>query len=126
MVPAVPPPKIARPTSEIAVFVSDGSTSSRNARYESPRNIRPSVDPIHISVVLAFFHSGGRNAGTPFEMASTPVTAAPPDAKACRIRNSEMGPVVRMTSVGGTGCRPPVSARKSPRPRRASIIAMKK
>ena len=31
----------------------------------------------------AFFHSGFLNAGTPFEIASTPVTAAPPDANEC-------------------------------------------
>jgi hypothetical protein len=35
------------------------------------------------SVVRAFFHSGFRKAGTPLLMASTPVTAAPPEAKAC-------------------------------------------
>ena len=35
------------------------------------------------SVVRAFFHSGFLNAGTPFEIASTPVTAAPPDANEC-------------------------------------------
>ena len=34
------------------------------------------------SVVRAFFHAGSWNAGTPFEIASTPVTAAPPDANA--------------------------------------------
>jgi hypothetical protein len=34
-------------------------------------------------VVRAFFHAGCRNAGTPFEIASTPVTAAPPDANEC-------------------------------------------
>ena len=39
------------------------------------------------SVVRAFFHSGFLNAVTPFEIASTPVTAAPPDAKACRTTN---------------------------------------
>ena len=31
-----------------------------------------------MSVVRALRHSGLRNAGTPFEIASTPVTAAPP------------------------------------------------
>jgi hypothetical protein len=36
------------------------------------------------SVIRAFFHEGSLNAGTPFEIASTPVTAAPPDANACR------------------------------------------
>ena len=34
------------------------------------------------SVRRAFSHSGLRNAVTPFEIASTPVTAAPPDANA--------------------------------------------
>ena len=31
-------------------------------------------------VERAFFHSGFLNAGTPLEIASTPVTAAPPEA----------------------------------------------
>ena len=39
------------------------------------------------SVVRALRHSGGRKAGTPLEMASTPVTAAPPEAKACSTTN---------------------------------------
>ena len=39
-----------------------------------------------ISVDRAFFHSGFLNAGTPLEIASTPVMAAPPDAKACSSR----------------------------------------
>ena len=34
------------------------------------------------SVCRALRHSGLRNAGTPFEIASTPVTAAPPEANA--------------------------------------------
>ena len=34
------------------------------------------------SVLRAFFHAGFLNAGTPLEMASTPVTAAPPEANA--------------------------------------------
>ena len=40
-------------------------------------------------VVRAFFHAGSRNAGTPFEIASTPVTAAPPDAKAWSTTKSD-------------------------------------
>ena len=39
------------------------------------------------SVVRALRHSGGLKAGTPFEMASTPVIALQPSAKA-RIRSS--------------------------------------
>ena len=71
------------------------------ARIESPRNIAPSNDPIHIRVVIAFFHSGGLNAGTPFEIASTPVTAAPPEAKAFRTRKIRAKPAT--FSDGGRG-----------------------
>ncbi len=39
------------------------------------------------SVLRAFSHSGRRKAVTPLEMASTPVTAAPPEAKALRTTN---------------------------------------
>ena len=83
--------------------------------------------PIHISVVLAFLHSGGRKAGTPFEMASTPVTAAPPDANAWSTTKSVTTPVPRLASAGmGSGCSPPVSDRNSPNPSNANIITMKK
>ena len=43
-------------------------------------------------VERAFFHSGFLNAGTPLEMASTPVMAAPPEAKACRTRKMPTAP----------------------------------
>ena len=46
--------------------------------------IRPSIS----SVVAAFLLFGLRNAGTPLEMASTPVSAAQPDEKARASRNS--------------------------------------
>ena len=41
----------------------------------------------HVSVVRAFFHSGGRKAGTPSETASTPVSATAPWLKARSTRN---------------------------------------
>ncbi len=52
----------------------------------------PSGEPMITSVLRAFFHSGLRNAVTPFEIASTPVTAAPPDANACRITSQSEPP----------------------------------
>ena len=58
------------------------------ASHDSPRNMTPSVLPMITSVVRAFLHSGTRKAGTPLEMASTPVTAAPPDANARSTTNS--------------------------------------
>ena len=59
----------------------------RDARNEMPRNMIPRQVPMTISVERAFFHSGFLNAGTPLEIASTPVMAAPPEAKACSTRN---------------------------------------
>src|SRR5438045_9091744 len=58
------------------------------ASNDKPRNIAPSVQPMITSVWRAFFHDGSRNAGTPLEIASTPVTAAPPDANALSMTNS--------------------------------------
>ncbi len=43
--------------------------------------------PIMASVAAAFFDFGLRNAGTPLEMASTPVSAADPDENARSTRN---------------------------------------
>ena len=39
-----------------------------------------------VSVVRAFFHSGGLKAGTPLEMASTPVRAVHPELNAFNTR----------------------------------------
>ncbi len=46
-----------------------------------PRNSEPRMIAIHTSVAAAFFDSGRRKAGTPFEMASTPVNATAPEEK---------------------------------------------
>ena len=51
------------------------------ASTETPKNSEPRSTPIQTSVVAAFFDSGRRNAGTPFEIASTPVSATAPDEK---------------------------------------------
>ena len=53
-----------------------------------PRNIVASRPAITVSVAEALRHSGLRNAGTPLEIASTPVRAVVPDPKARRARNS--------------------------------------
>ena len=60
----------------------NGRTCICAARTDRPRNMKPSSVPMITSVDRAFFHSGFLNAGTPLEMASTPVTAAPPEANA--------------------------------------------
>ena len=46
----------------------------------------PRINDIHTSVFAAFFDSGRRKAGTPFEIASTPVSATAPEEKPLRIR----------------------------------------
>ena len=52
-------------------------------------NIAPRIPHIHVRVVAAFFASGFLKAGTPSEIASTPVRAAEPAVKARRIRKRE-------------------------------------
>ena len=70
------------------------------------------------SVAAAFFDSGGLNAGTPVAMASVPVSATAPDAKARRSRNSETAPAVSAvaatTSGGGAWCSPRTMIRYAP------------
>ena len=78
-------PYTAVPIWEITVGVppSNGDTWMCAARADRPRNMTPSPMPMSTSVCRAFRHDGSLNAGTPLEMASTPVTAAPPEANAC-------------------------------------------
>lgn len=93
----------------------------------------PSVDPMITSVVRALRHSGGRKAGTPFEMASTPVTAAPPEAKAWSTMKSEAPkrmpsparPKASIPSAASASGSPPVAILQSPT-RRTTMLAMKK
>ena len=55
---------------------------------------------MNIRVVRAFFHSGGLKAGTPSEIASTPVSAVHPEAKARASRKAPASPVVVKPSRG--------------------------
>ena len=56
-----------------------------------PTNITIASVAIAMSVADAFFASGGRNAGTPFDTASTPVIAVQPLANAVSSRNVVSG-----------------------------------
>ena len=47
-----------------------------------PLKVTARIPIIQVSVVRAFFHSGGLKAGTPSEIASTPVSAAQPELNA--------------------------------------------
>src|SRR6266513_1484465 len=84
-----------------------GTTCNLAARKDTARNDDPRIRPIHTNVIWALRHSGLRNAGTPFEIASTPVTAAPPDANALsRMKtvtapaNGEMLPCATCCGIG--------------------------
>src|SRR5262245_41075424 len=87
------------------------------ASHEIPRNMVARSKPSATSVWRACFHSIGRNAGTPLEIASTPVIAVLPDASACSATNigtsanaDRVPPVV----TGGGTTIDPVAARTTP------------
>src|SRR6266566_6895863 len=80
------PPKIARPSCDIPDSTGFGTTLYAWASTVMPTNITIASVAIATSVADAFFASGGRNAGTPFDTASTPVIAVQPLANAVRSR----------------------------------------
>jgi hypothetical protein len=57
-----------------------------NASAVRPANINDAMVPIISSVTWAFRAFGGRNAGTPLAIASTPVRAVHPEENARRVR----------------------------------------
>ena len=89
------------------------------------------------SVWRAFFHAGSLKAGTPLEMASTPVTAAPPEANAL---STTKRPAPKSSVPGGrrvadlhapstgvvSGARSPATTLTMPHAEQDAIIAMKK
>ena len=62
------------------------------------------IAPIATSVSAAFRPLGRRNAPTPFEIASTPVSAADPDAKACRMTSTPTTAVPAASGFGTSAC----------------------
>jgi hypothetical protein len=58
------------------------------SRYAMPRNRTAKMIAAQVRVIRAFRHSGDLKAGTPSEMASTPVRATAPWENALRMRNS--------------------------------------
>ena len=88
-----------------------------------PRNIVIDSTAIISIVDAAFFDSGGRNAGTPFETASTPVIAVQPFENAVSSRNSDSGWNVDGDRLGGAGRRLHGAARRRATRRRRSASA---
>ena len=64
------------------------------------------MTPMIASVSAAFFACGRRNAGTPFEIASTPVSAVAPEENALRTAKTPIAVgVVAAFAIGSTGRR---------------------
>ena len=57
-----------------------------------PLNMAMEIRPSSSRVVAAFFDLGGRNAGTPFDTASIPVSAVVPEEKARAMTNTRAKP----------------------------------
>jgi hypothetical protein len=70
-----------------------------------PLNVTARIAIITVSVLRALTHSGALNAGTPSEMASTPVRAAHPDENALKITNrlSAFAPATSASPSAGGG-----------------------
>ena len=75
------------------------------------------ITAMAVRVRAAFRACGGRNALTPFEIASTPVSAADPDANALSTRKMPTAPVPAGNGCGTTACgQEPVAQRARPVP----------
>ena len=91
-----------------------------------PTNMTATSRPMTVSVTRAFRHSGGWKAGTPLEMASTPVIALQPSANArmSRSRPSDStgtSAAVTPVTLGAS----PSRERATPMPMRASVVVRK-
>ena len=80
--------KVARAISEITETLLLGARVHRHREVGDADEEGDRDPPITTSVRAAFLPCGGRNAPTPFEIDSTPVSAAAPDANACRTTNT--------------------------------------
>src|SRR5665213_3630354 len=86
-----PVPNTARPIWESTVGVPDryGTAWVRAAKTDTDRNMAPRMEAMRTSVVRALRTWGGLNTVTALEMASIPVMAEPPLAKAFRNMKSD-------------------------------------
>ena len=76
--------------------------------------------------IIAPLNTVGDRTGTPFEIASTPVSAADPDAKARRTRNTPTVPVPAASTCVLAACGAwPVTTFQSPSPTIAYMAARK-
>src|SRR5579884_3779872 len=85
----LPGPKAVVATRAMTVgppeFSADGTMAKAWATMVTPTKMTPRRMAIAVIVLAALRDSGGLNAGTPLAMASTPVRATDPPAKALRM-----------------------------------------
>ncbi|GAA3023884.1 hypothetical protein GCM10020229_39020 [Kitasatospora albolonga] len=102
-------------------------TLAISASAVTPVNITTAMMPMAAMVVAAFLDFGARKAGTPLEIASTPVSAVQPEAKARRPSSSRAIPasaslpcsgVIPYPALAATGASP-----KASRTRPVAIIS---
>ena len=91
-------PKTLPATIDNTVASSLGTMAKPLARKVMPMKSTASSTAITASVVAAFLDSGGSKAGTPVAMASVPVSATAPEAKA-RAASSRMATLARSIDV---------------------------
>src|SRR5262245_28083063 len=121
-----PAGKAARAISEMTETLELGCACMCTARYETPTKSVIAIKPIARSVRAAFLPGGGRNALTPFELASTPVSAEAPEAKACS--RTKMPTAPAPAAIGSGACtvgHSPVAQRPTPVPTITNIAATK-
>jgi hypothetical protein len=75
----------------------------RAARYAVPKIMVTATTPRIVSVCDALRPCGRRNALTPFDMASVPVSADDPEEKECRITNNPAEDAVPIAIGSGGG-----------------------
>src|SRR6266540_4847721 len=112
----------ARAISDRTETLALGRACMCTARYETPMKSVTAIAPMIRSVRAAFLPGGGRNALTPFEIASTPVSAAAPEANARRMTNTPTAPAPAARGSGTCACvHVPTAHLPTPVPISASI-----
>src|SRR5438477_4722914 len=91
---------VARAISDTTETALLGAACMCTASQETPMNSVIAIAPMISSVRAAFLPGGGRKALTPFEMDSTPVSAAAPEANA---RSRTKTPTLPAPAASGCG-----------------------
>src|SRR6476659_5302066 len=94
-------PRAISETTETEVL---GVACMCTASHDTPTKRAMAIPPMIRSVRAAFLPAGARNALTPFDTASTPVSAAAPDANARRTTKIPTAPTPAAIGSGACAC----------------------